>query len=300
LFEGDIKQLEKLETGLFSFDTASKGGLRKGSIYEIYGYTHVGKSSLSYYLAGKVAGERKIALADFEGFDPDYIGRSLKTAGFGGTVNVLSTLDGETALTGIRDCLLDEAYGAAILDTVGALSSRLELEAEEVNLEERIGIKAKLMAKGMRTALYALKRNDACYFVLNHLHPIITMGRGATTSGGVSIHNSAAGRIRLYVEKQHEYYQIVQGKFDKHRYGGKGTMFKFVIVPDRGVHLGMTALVDAIWYGLADESRTVKIGDNSFGYMKNIAEEARNGNDKFFEPFLEVIHEYKSGTHDTP
>lgn len=298
MFEGEVGKLRAIPTGLFSFDVASKGGLRGRSIYEIYGYTHVGKSSLSYYLAGKVADERKIALADFEGFDPDYMGSSLKTADFKGTVNVLSTVDGETALTGIRDCLIDDAYGAAILDTVGALASRLEIEAEEINLEERLGIKPKLMAKGMRAALFALKRNDACFFVLNHLHPIITMGRGATTTGGVAIHNSAAGRIRLFVEKQADEYQIVQGKFDKHRYGGKGAMFKFVLIPDHGVHLGMTAMIDAIWYGLADESRTVKIGDKSFGYMKNIAEEAIKGNNEFFEPFVEALREYKMGADD--
>lgn len=293
-FEGDIKQNATIKTGLFSLDRASKGGLRLGSIYEIYGYTHVGKSSLAYLLAGKMALGRKIALADFEGFDPDYIGSSLTTAGFTGTVNVLSTKDGETALTGIRDCLLDEAYGAAILDTVGALMSRLEIEAEEINLEERIGIKPKLMAKGIRAAQFALKRNPACFFVLNHLHPIITMGRGSTTTGGVAIHNLAAGRIRLYVEKHHEDYQIVQGKFDKNRWGGKGGIFKFVIIPDRGVHLGMTALIDGIWHDLIEEKRTVKIGDKSFGYMKAIAQEARDGNDKFFEPFIEVIDEAKA------
>jgi RecA/RadA recombinase len=297
-FTGEVAQLSTIGTDLYSFNIATKGGLRLGSIYEIYGYTHVGKSSLAYFLAGQTALGRKIALADFEGFDPDYLGSSLRMANFGGTVDVLSTLDGEIALTGIRNALMDKEYGAAILDTVGALQSRLEIEAEEINLEERLGIKAKLMAKGMRAAMYALKRNPACFFVLNHLHPIITMGRGATTSGGVAIHNSAAGRIRLYVEKQHDDYQIVQGKMDKHRWGGKGAMFKFVIVPDRGVHVGMTALIDGIWHGHIEESRTVKIGDNSFGYMKNIAQEARDGNDKFFEPFLEVMDGVRMGAND--
>lgn len=288
-FESEPKTIQKVPTGLFSFDQALLGGLPTSSIYEIYGYTHVGKSSLVYYLAGKVRPDGKILLADFEHFDPHYILSAMGQAGFDGTIVEAATDNGEVAVANIRDALLNEEYQAAILDSVGALVPVRELEGEVT--DANMGVRARLMAKAMRYALYGLKRNPACLFLINHLHPIISLGRGATTSGGVAIHNNSHVRIRLSTEKKEEDYSIVQGKVDKLRYGGAGRTFKVVLLPEIGVHPGLTAVQDCKWYGLLDEGRTIKLNGNSFGYFTQLVEKARDG-EEIFDPFHEALNDY--------
>ena len=60
LVEGEVPTVDRFPTGLWSLDRAlgqnGQWGAPLRSIYEIYGYPHVGKSSLSYYLAGRVQG----------------------------------------------------------------------------------------------------------------------------------------------------------------------------------------------------------------------------------------------------
>jgi RecA/RadA recombinase len=294
-FEGEKRPRIIVPTKLFSFDRALKGGLNLPAAYEVYGLTHVGKSSFVYYLAAMCRPQGKIALADFEHFDTDYLTRCLVHAGFQGKVNILSVDTGEIALTAIRDCLLNTEYGAAILDSVGALQTEQEIK-ETISLSQRMGLKPKLMGRGMRAAMYALLRNQAGFFLTNHLHPIITMGRGMQTSGGLAIHNLSAGRIRLKTEEQTDEYIIVQGRIDKFRFGGKGGNFKVVIIPGHGVHRGLSSVVDALWYAVADKDRVVKIGNKSYGYMKNLAQQAIDGEIEIFEDFERVLHD-KVGTH---
>jgi len=286
--------LERTTTGLYSLDSAFGGGLPLGSIYEIYGYTHVGKSSLAYYLAMKIAKERKICVADFEGFDSDYIYSTAEMADYNpDNVTIELNPTAEEGLTALRDSLFNEEYGAGILDTVGAMVLNEELK-NEVNLEERLGQKPKLMAKAMRQFVYVIKHNPtSVMFVLNHLHPIITLGRGSTTTGGVAIHNLSAARMKLSADERNERYSIVSGKIDKFRYGGKGKTFKFGIISNRGVHPGFTALLDCLYYGLAEKSTTIKMDGNSHGYLKTITDKAYEGDDSVFDPFIERISQFK-------
>ena len=124
------KEIVRVSTGLHSLDHSLHGGLILGSIYEIYGYTHVGKSSLSYFLAGKVRPKGKILLADFEHFDPNYMESCLRMSGFDGKIREADYEYGEKALESIRDALLDTDFQAAILDSVGALVTKAELDGE--------------------------------------------------------------------------------------------------------------------------------------------------------------------------
>lgn len=285
---------KRFQSKLYSLDQAFGGGIPVGSIYEIYGYTHVGKSSLAYYLAMKAAQERALCIADFEGYDLGYIASTAELAGYDiSKVFMVDNPVAEEGLTALRNAIHKDDFGAGILDTVGAMVLEEEMESD-IDLQERLGQKPKLMAKAMRQFAYSLKKNpEACIFVLNHLHPIITLGRGSTTSGGVAIHNLSAGRIRLSVEKSDQKYSVVQGRTDKYRYGGKGKNFKFGIINGRGVHPGFTDLIDCIWLGYAEESRTIKMDGESYGYMKNITDAAYEGDDSVFEPFVERMNKVR-------
>lgn len=288
-FEGAPVNINLVPTGLKSVDMALRGGMPTGSIYEVYGFTHVGKSSFVYFLAGKVRKEDKIMLADFEHFDPEYVLSSLTMAGFDGTVVEADTETGETAVADIRDSLRDPEYQSAILDSVGALVPEKELKGEVT--DANMGLRARLMSRTMRYALYGLKRNPACFFIVNHLHPIIALGRGATTSGGVAIHNNSHVRMRLSTEKQDEGYNIVQGRVDKLRYGGKGGNFKFVVLPGIGVHPGLTAVNDCKWYDLLDGGRTIKLDGKSYGYFSQLVKKARAGEQEIWAPFRKKLND---------
>lgn len=288
------RKIVRQPTGLASFDRSLFGGLILKSIYEIYGYTHVGKSTLSYFLAGSVRPTGKLMLADFEHYDPAYVESALRLSGFDGTVHEPRQEYGEQALEDIRSSLLDEAYSGAILDSVGALVTKAELEGELT--DANMGLKARRLAPFMRQMLYALKRNpDACLFIINHLHAIMKLGNASTTHGGVAIHNNAHVRIRLSTEKVADEYQIVNGRIDKNRYGGKGAdkrPFKFVLVPNVGVHPGLTAVQDCKWFGLNESATRIRINDTDYGYFKNLAGRVQSGEEIDFEPFHETLRHY--------
>ena len=282
-FVGSTKKLQRQPTGCVSLDLALRGGLILGSIYELYGFTHVGKSSLAYFLAAAVRPDGKILLADFEHFDPDYVLSCVSAANFEGEVVEADIADGETALEHIRAALKDPEYQAAILDSVGALIPRAELEGKIT--DANMGLRARRMSTALRHALYGLRRNPAILILINHLHPIVALGQGFTTSGGVAIHNNAHVRIRLKTNKADERYYIVGGKVDKLRYGGKGGEFQIVLLPGVGIHKGLTAVVDAIALGAATKDRVVKIGDKSYGYFSKLVDAAYAGETEVFDEF---------------
>ena len=66
---GDYESIPRMRTGLLSLDLAlgnpnrSLLGAPLRSMYELYGNEHVGKSTLAYYLAGKVQGSGEIRIA---------------------------------------------------------------------------------------------------------------------------------------------------------------------------------------------------------------------------------------------
>lgn len=276
------------DTKLFSLNKALRGGLWHRSSYELYGYTHVGKSSLAYYLAGRVRPDGDIHLADYEGYDPIYLESSLKMAEFNGKVIEADTTTGESGLTALKDALLDPNTQAIVLDSVGALIPRAEIEGEIS--DANMGLKARLMSRAMRLLMYGLKRNPACAFLVNHLHPIMSLGKGATTTGGVAIHNLSAVRIKLYPEKIEDDYFIVQGRIEKLRWGGKGGAFKFVLLPGIGIHPGLSAVIDCGWYEIATIDRIVKLNDKSYGYFSKMVEKVRDGDVEITQPFVEAIN----------
>lgn len=270
-------------TSCYTLDQALRGGLIVPAIYELYGFTHVGKSTFAYFLASKVREDGKILLADFELFDPEYVLHCLSAAGFAGELVEADTSSGEAALEHIRRALKEPEYQAAILDSVGALITEAELSGKIT--DANMGLRARRMSVMIRHTLYGLRRNPAILILINHLHPIVSFGQGYSTTGGVAIHNSAHVRLRLKVEEAKDGYSIVVGQVDKLRYGGKGGRFYFVTLPGKGVHTGLTAVVDAIKVGAAEKDRVIKIGDKSYGYFSKLVDAAYAGESGVFDEF---------------
>lgn len=320
--KGRYPLIGRKSTGIFSMDMAvrdrNKLGWPTRTITELYGYPNVGKSTLAYYLAAKLSDGKDIALCDLEMLDREYIISAMTAAGFDGTVKLSDAADDKGKPLGHERMMMEMAwnlsldtYGAAILDSVGAVMPPMEMEEFREKGDKSkfgqafMGRRAFLVsqcARAMQTALRN-KEHPSCGFVINHVYEVIG-GRGHKTAGGEALKFAAVTRIML---KQYEVWRLsaddtdsevlgyqVEGTIEKLRFGPRGRKFQFFIVPGYGVHVGASAMLDCINLELVDAGPTVKIDGKSLGYIrKDLLAYAASGKERRFEPFHEVIENYK-------
>ncbi len=304
----DYSPIERIETGLFSFDVAvsnkHKLGMPMRTLCEIYGAEHVGKSTLCYYLAGALNPTGKILLADFEGLDVEHLPVAISQSGFSGEVDIISAAtdkgkprDHEDILKELSARLFeDEAVHCAVVDSIGAILPIFERESD-------IGAgmpakRATIVSEFVRKSMNALitKATPACVLVTNHSHSIIGGGYGHGSSGGVVLKHLAATRIFVKqsasdnIKRGDEVLAtVLEGKLEKLRFGGKGGRFKVVIVPGYGVRRNLTAVQDCVDLELAKRESFVKIGDLNVGRITELYEADLSGDDAKFAPFYELL-----------
>jgi RecA/RadA recombinase len=303
---GKSMPVRRINTGLYSFDHAfinREGaiGLPIGKGIELYGATFCGKSTITYGLAGIIGRiiERDIALADFEGFDPKFLQTVLETVGFRGSINCIQEEEDEEALDKLLSALREKEYGVGILDSIGAISPVSEAEGDLG--ESNMGRRAFLLAQFTRKALKIMRSDEPkTIIMINHAYPRIG-GRGLDTPGGEVKKYLSSIRIavkRKYVKGKYEEYPdgsyIIEGTVVKNRWGLKDRTFNLFVLSGEGIHLGLTALYDAMNLGIVKKiGRTYKIGEQSFGSIKEIIMQAHAGNDEFFNPFIQCLADQK-------
>jgi RecA/RadA recombinase len=307
---GSLAPVVRQSTGLFSLDRAlrsmeSNTGMPMDCIYEIFGAPNIGKSSLSYYLAGVINKEARIRLCDLEKFDPDYMLKSLVTSKYHGNVTVIGNMDAkgkakdhEDMLRELADFMGEPDTSAGILDSIGALAPVQEMEGEPT--DANMGRRAKAVAAFTRRLVSNLNKPSPIHriaFIINHVHGVIG-GRGHVTAGGDTLKFLAAVRLYLFygeiIEANDEPVAfITRGAVEKLKWGGRGKEFKFAIVPNVGISPGLTALVDCVTLKLATRESVVKLQGTSFGYISKLVDYARDGQEKKFEPFHEALQEYQ-------
>jgi RecA/RadA recombinase len=299
---GDAPKITRQVTGLYSFDRAfvnANGdiGFPIGIGAEIFGATHIGKSTLTYGLAGIIANaqEKNIALADFEGFDPDFLISVLNNVKFSGNVQYLQNKDDEVTLDSLIVYLYKDDYSVGILDSVGSISPIAEATGDLG--DANMGRRAFLMAQFSRKGVHLLREKPGkTIFVINHYYPTIG-GRGGDTPGGEVKKFLLSVRIhvkRKFVKGKYEEYPdgsyIIEGIVKKNRWGLKDKTFNLFVLAGKGIHLGLTAMYDCVALKKATKDKVIKIGDKSFGHLKDIVEQAQQGNDAFFMPFFEALN----------
>jgi len=291
---GTLPEVIRINTGLYSFDRAfmSAGG-KIGfplALTEIAGPTNCGKSTLTYSLCGLLStlvSPSDIALADFEGYDPEFLLAILEHSKFDGKVKVIQEdTDGK-----VLDSLIESikgSYSFGILDSVAAISpvSEIEGELEEANM----GRRAKMMAQFSRKMMRILRTESRkAVFMINHVHANIG-GFGTVTPGGVSKNYLSA--VILRVKRKEEFPDqsyVIEGTVRKNRFGYRGRKFYLFVLAEKGIHLGLTAMYDCFLLGLAERGKTIKIGDQKFGYLKGLVEKAHAGDTETFEPFVSLL-----------
>lgn len=286
-------------TGLASLDLSLGGGFPLRSVLEISGYEGSGKSTLAYYLLGCPKVKGTIGIGDNEGCDPSYIAQAASRAGWRGRLRVVPYVDDknkpmaeEKMLDTLADYLLEDSVQATLLDSVGGLMPVSEEEGSAA--DARVGMRARMMGPFLRKCVHRLRQTEEpkAMFLTNHLHQIIG-GQGSITSGGKAVHYLSATRMRLTSDKNDEdnWWQI-KGKIVKRRYTGDrpSQTFQCILVPGEGIDPGLTAVQDAIFFGLADKEGTIKLDGKSYGYFKKMVQ-TRGDLDQFV-PFQEANRKF--------
>jgi len=298
-FIGEEKNTHRLITPWHTFNWAFEN--RKGeigfpirAICEISGFEGTGKSTFAYCLASHIASEvdGTIAFADIEEhFDSDFMRTVLENNGFSGSVHIVPGKTDGDKVDELVKIMKGEEYPVGILDSIGAISpvSELEGKAEDANM----GRRAKMVNAMSRRIIHAFayKETPSVLLFTNHVHPNIG-SLGFTTPGGVSKKYLTTTQIRLSKkEKMDDGSFLIGGKVTKHSFGFEQRVFFLFNLAGWGIHPGLTAVYDCIMLDIAKKERVVKLGDQSFGYMKDLIRDAEDL--EMFEPFIKALKEYR-------
>lgn len=291
---GGSPQTKRILTGLKSFDAAFENvrgdiGFPIGTMTEIFGPTGCGKSTLTFGLSGIIAKQldTNIALADFEGFDPEFMVTILENSDFNGTIYHLQDESDEKVLDKLVTKLGDDC-SIGIIDSIGAISPIAEREGDLG--EANMGRRAKLMAQFSRKAINEIRTDrNRSIFMINHVHQNIG-GMGTTTPGGETTKYLSA--VRMRVKRKEEVYDqsyVIEGTVTKNRFGYRDRKFYIFMLAGTGIHIGLTALYDCFVLGLAERAKVVKINGQSYGRLNNFLVAAHEGKNEVFQPFIDLL-----------
>ncbi|MBC8550320.1 MAG: hypothetical protein H8D23_11815 [Candidatus Brocadiales bacterium] len=303
---GHANKVERIITGLHSFDLAFENnrkeiGFPLRTLSEWFGVAYCGKSTVVSSLAGIFAKElsSNVSLVDLEGFDPDLLEGILTGVGFEGELHsIIKEKDEETLDTLIEDLWND--YIVGIVDAVGMISPLSEREGAVG--EANMGRRARIMSQFSRKAMYMLRANEEpkCVFLVNHYHPNLG-GYGMNAPGGETKGYASNVRVLLSRVKWQSKDRtlpdgsyVIKGRVKKNKWGYEDREFFLFMLAGKGIHKGLTALWDAkqlkkikIIKGI------IKIGDDNYTNTKEALDKAHEGDDEFFQPFIDLLKEKK-------
>jgi len=317
---GDYPSLERVSSRIYSLDRAVGNpysldwGIPLRSSYEIYGPPESGKSSLSLHLCSVIRPTGIILVAGLEQGDKEYMRGVAQAAGFEGTIEILSNTKKKKLISHsvmLTDAVIrlgtDEDVVAMVLDSVAAVMP----PARDDNLigEGYMTDRARFMNDmTSRVEQKLLNRKTPAVFIsVNHVgQSLDPRNRASITPGGKGLKFHSAVRINLWRKEvfptpgQTEESRtlkgfIAEGTLEKNRFGGRGRRFRVYIVPGRGVHVGMSAMFDAILSTKQAERNTtgqISLMGEKMGRIGTFVNAAFKGDDEKFTPFLEAIESY--------
>jgi RecA/RadA recombinase len=306
--DGNVPPVAWCNTGLWTLDNIALSdlnntGIPLRSFIELFGHPESGKSTLAYFMSGKVTAQGDVVIADLEAnMNPEYAISCFNQAGLDGNLRVIDYVDKnfeprphEKILQEMTKGFRDPDVGALILDSIGMITPITEKKSDFGT--KKIGARAQLVADLMRDFVAWLRSTQRPKIIIgvNHsLNPI--GGRGYITPGGDTKNYAANVRIRMYRLGGQDVFDdgsfCAECSVQKHKYGGthknrKGLVF---IIPQIGVSPELTAMYDCFQMGLATRDTTVKMGGKSMGYIqKKFIEGAKNGKKEIFDPFFEAL-----------
>jgi RecA/RadA recombinase len=295
---GTQSKPHRIVTELHSLDRAFTNndgdiGVVIGIGYEIFGLNHTGKSTFAYSLAsiiGKLT-PGDIALADFEGYDSNFLSKVATTNGFSGKVYVISEPDDEDQLDGLIESLRKNCC-VGILDSIGAIAPMAETKGDigEANMGRRAFLIAQFARKGLKLFRFS---KDKTILMINHWYPRLG-GYGFDTPGGEAKKYIASIRIKLQRKETFpdKSYALL-GTVVKNRWGFQDQTFNAFMLAGFGLHHGMTALWDCIMYKIIKRTKSgLSLNGENIGTLGHYAVSAKKGETEIFNQFYALLKEY--------
>jgi recombination protein RecA len=182
--EKTTMQIESIPTGALALDLAlGVGGLPRGRVTEIFGPESSGKSTLAIHVVAEAQRNGGIcAYIDAEhAMDPVYA----RAIGVDVDELLISQPDnGEQALEIVDTLVRSGAIDVIVIDSVAALTPRVELEGEMG--QSHVGLQARLMSQALRKLTGNLNKTKTICIFINQLREKIGVmfGSPETTPGG--------------------------------------------------------------------------------------------------------------------
>jgi len=282
--------------------------------------TGIGKTHFVSSLAGymcNLLGTKGISYLDLEGQDPNIIYSSLKNSGFtgvfewvGGKSESKKDNTDEQLLDALIDSLYDDQIG--VLDSIATVAGVSEQEGDigDANMGRARSFPMAQFSRRVARALRVRKQDDipTVLFTLNHSYPkigAIGFAKQYDSPGGEVKNNLEQLNIRTeipYVDylstgdtKKSGRFEddgawIMKGTVQKNRSGAFGAEFQVFIYGGKGVHVGMSAVIDCLAGGLAEVKSGGKVvmDGQDFGLLSKIV--ANKADDvEFFKPFMNEL-----------
>lgn len=206
------RNLQALPTGFPALDTAlGTGGFPRGGITEVFGPASCGKTALVLQIIAH--GQKSGAAAAW--IDADHAFDAAFASHLGVDVSrlpVTAPENAEEALEMARRLAFSNAVDLIAIDSVAALSPRLELEAGLG--QTGAGLHSRVLSSELRRLAQAAVRSGAAIVLLNQtrFRPGTT-GEAETSAGGISIKLHAAVRLSLSASGRRVRVRVVKNQF---------------------------------------------------------------------------------------
>lgn len=330
--EGAYPTIERVELGLRTLDIALSG-LKSNpnspneylphlgwpmTIYEVFGFQGIGKTTFSTSIAGMIAESygKNIVYAPIEHVDRELMNSQLDSVGFKtGKVSILGGWDMAKKFLDLKkeknevvtdeivlDCMIqamhDDSYVFGILDSLTAISPFEEAESSVA--DKNMGRRARLAGALVRGLLHAEKHRTVPNSTILLSHKATSMSStptntGAPTTGGETKKNIAKVRIALRRMPEPTMYNldenayILEGYVEKMNFGKDKRKFYVAVLGGKGIHKGLTAMYECKAYKLCTFGASITLDGKKYGRMSSIIERAHAGEEEFFQPFVDAI-----------
>lgn len=278
----EIDEVEVIRTGLFVDRLCGIGGLPKKRLVEIAGEAGAGKSTLCMQIVAEAQKQGQRCLwADVEA---SYVPRYGTLLGVDNAkLGMIQAETGEEALDMVEDAIRSKDWDLVVLDSIGALTPRAELEKRAG--ETVIGGQARLVAPFMRKIAPRLGPANVCFIVINHLKTDIMTG-SVKAAGGAALEYHKALSIRLKKKfgvalKQGENIigsVVVAEVWKKNKmYGNVGMKLDAQFINNEGFSKSADLLQEAIDRGIFEKTgNTFHFLGEKIGTMSKLREWAKN------------------------
>lgn len=200
---GSIKTVDSIpedkesvvSTGIFSLDKAiGCGGIRKGSIVEIFGPESAGKTTLSLHLAKQyqITGKPVLYIDSERTLTKDTIRR------FGIDESSFYLLDVDNLEDALESCLIAaDSFGTIIIDSIAGLPVKVQRDGSVG--DSNISVKSKIISDTLPVIVPILSKSGCTLIVVNQIRDKvgIMFGNPETTTGGRALKHFATLRLDI-------------------------------------------------------------------------------------------------------